>query len=388
MRRTFYFWALPLLSLLAACSVTAPIARRGYTAKVAHTPKRMRIAAQKSSAPGYVEIKHDDRPSEFIVQSKMIDGEQVMCLAIDEVTVVAKSRSLPERLGKVEVDFVVTIPKQLQGSCRSVVVTPVLHNLGKREPLQDLTIRGGFFSKVQARDYWQYGRFKEVYNPDSLRSAQAFGRFVKYPYPVDARLDKVVEHAADVSYHYRQEVPTAEAGKRLKITLDGYVTGLDESRCRLAPSDTMEYNISSMLTFADTATRYVTRIVEKYAQVRDKNYLAFRVNDNRIIDTLGDNRTQLGRIVSLMNRLVNQSEFYVDSIVLNASSSPEGTYLRNAQLARERAQSLRRYLYGKFPDGGVDTMIRVRSVAEDWPELARLVGSDPRIQEKEKILHL
>lgn len=373
---------------MASCSVTAPIVRRGYTAKVAHTPKQMRTETPKSSNPGYVEIKHDDRPSEFIVSAKTIDGEQVMCMAIDEVTVVAKSRSLPERLGKVDVDFVVTLPKQLQGSCRSVVVTPVLHNNGKKEPLQDLTIRGGLFSKVQERDYWQYNRFKEVYNPDSLRSALAFGRFVKYPYPDGVRLDSVIEHVTDVSYHYRQTVPTAEAGKRLKITLDGYVTGLDGSRCRLAPSDTVEYNISSMLTFVDTATRYVTRIVEKYAQVKDRNYLAFRVNDTRIIDTLGDNRNQLDRIEALLEKLVDQTDFYIDSIVLTASSSPEGTFARNGQLAGERAQSLRRYLCGKFPDGGVDTMIRVRSVAEDWPELARLVGNDPQIREKDKILHL
>lgn len=383
-----YIAGAALLLAFVSCSVTAPIVRRGYTAKVAHTHKQMRTETPKSSNPGYVEIKHDDRPSEFIVQTKTIDGEQMISLNLDEVTVVAKSRSLPERLGKVDVDFVVTLPKQLQGSCRSVVVTPVLHNHGNREPLQDLTIRGQLFSKIQTRDYWQFSRFKEVYNPDSLRSALAFGRFVKYPYPVDVRLDKVVEHAADVSYHYRQEVPTAEAGKRLKITLDGYVTGLDGSRCRLAPSDTVEYNISSMLTFVDTATRYVTRIVEKYAQVRDKNYLAFRMNDTRIIDTLGDNRYQLGRIEALLEKLVDQTDFYIDSIVLTASSSPEGTFARNGQLAGERAQSLRRYLCGKFPDGGVDTMIRVRSVAEDWPELARLVENAPKIKEKEKILKL
>lgn len=188
---------------------------------------------------------------------------------------------------------------------------------------------------------------------------------MKYPYPEGVRLDSVVEHATDVSYHYRQVVPTAEAGKRLKITLDGVVTGLDGSRVKLPPSDTLEYIISSMLTFVDTATRYVTRIVEKYAQVQDKNYLAFRVNDTRILDTLGENRNQLERITTLMDRLVNQSEFYVDSIVLTASSSPEGTYARNGQLAGERAQSLRKYLCGKFPDAGVDTMIRIRSVAED-----------------------
>lgn len=377
-----------LIGLLSACSVTAPIARRGYNASVIHTPKQMREEAKKSASPGYYRFDHKDRPTEYFVPTKVIDGERMMYLTLDEVTVVAKSRNLPERMGKVNVDFVVTLPKQIQGSCRSVVITPVLHNHGQGQPLEDLTIRGELFSKVQERDYWQYGRYKEVYKPDSLLSALAFVRFVKYPYPEGVRLDSVVEHATDVSYHYRQEVPTAEAGKRLKITLDGYVTGLDGSRLKLPPSDTLDYNISSMLTFVDTSTHYVTRIIEKYAQVQDRNYLTFRVNDTRILDTLGDNRTQLDRIESLMDRLVNQSEFYVDSIVLTASSSPEGSFVRNGLLAGERAQSLRRYLCGKFPDGGVDTMIRVGWVAEDWTELSRLIDSDPRIMQKEKILHL
>ena len=173
-----YIAGAALLLAFVSCSVTAPIARRGYTAKVAHTPKQMRVETSKNTESGFVQYKRSDGTSEFFVPTKTINGEQMMCLTLDEVTVVAKSRSLPERLGKVNVDFVVTLPKQLQGGCRSVVVTPVLHNHGENTPLQDLTIRGELFSKVQQRDYWQYGRYKEVYKPDSLRSSLAFGRLV------------------------------------------------------------------------------------------------------------------------------------------------------------------------------------------------------------------
>lgn len=46
------------------------------------------------------------------------------------MTVVAKVRSIPERNGRVTLDFIVTLPKQLLGKSRSVVVTPVLHKPG------------------------------------------------------------------------------------------------------------------------------------------------------------------------------------------------------------------------------------------------------------------
>ena len=33
-------------------------------------------------------------------------------------------------------------------------------------------------------------------------------------------------------------------------------------------------------------------------------------------------------------------------------------------------------------------MIRIGWVAEDWTELSRLIGDDPCVMQKEKILHL
>lgn len=112
------------------------------------------------------------------------------------------------------------------------------------------------------------------------------------------------------------------------LTLHGAVVALDGSRYDLPPLDTLRYHISSMLSFADTTTRYMTKIIEKYAVVNDRNYLSFRVNDTRIIDTLGDNAAQIARIESLMEDLIEQREFHVDSIVLTASASPKAAMRR------------------------------------------------------------
>ncbi len=145
-----------------------------------------------------------------------------MCMQIQEVVVVAKSRSLPERMGKVDIDFVVTLPKNCRGTCRSVIVTPMLHNQGKDTPLEDLTIRGGLFSKVQQRDYWQYHRYLDVYHPDDFHAMLAYDRFIKYPYPEGVRLDSIVERTTDLSYHYTQQsVSTAEAGKQCALPSKG-----------------------------------------------------------------------------------------------------------------------------------------------------------------------
>lgn len=125
---------------------------------------------------------------------------------------------------------------------------------------------------------------------------------------------------------------------------------MDDSAYRLPPSDTLSYIVSSMLSFVDTVPRYRIRIVDKYLTVEDRNYIQFFVGDTRVVDTLGDNWRQLDKITGLMRQIVEQQEFWVDTITLTAASSPEGAYAFNDRLSQGRAAALKRYLvrrYGK-----------------------------------------
>lgn len=375
-----------LLLFFVGCTVTSRLERRKSRAVAEYVPAAKREEKRRESK-SYIEVKHDSTHLYFAPAVTDENGEQMMSLTIDEVVVVAKSRTLPERKGHVTIDFVVTLPKELQGGCRSVRVTPWLHKTGEEVPLQELSIRGGLFSRVQDRNYWQFDRYVRVFRPDAAQKEKAFERFVKYPYPEDVRLDSVADNRETISYYYTQDVPTEGEGRKMLITLRGEVVALDGSRYALPPLDTLQFNISSMISFIDTTTRYVDRIIEKYAVVNDRNYLSFKVNDTRIIDTLDDNRVQLDRIEGLMERLINQDEFYVDSIVLTASSSPEGLYERNEGLAKQRALSLKRYLAERF-GSDTDTLINVRWIAEDWEELSRLITGDEILTEKGAILDI
>ena len=376
--------------LLSNCSVTGTLQRRHTGAQIVHTPKVMRSEAPKKQAQQYIEVKHaDGRPTEFYVPAVTLEnGEQVMMMELQEVVVVARSRSLPERMGKVDIDFVVTLPKMLQGTCRNIVVTPVLHNRGERTPLEDISIRGALFDKVQQRDYWQYGRYVALYSPDSLRAQEAFDRFVRFPYPQDVRCDSVRATRSDISYYYTQTVPAADAGKRLTVTLEGRVEGLDGSYYALPPSDTLTYTISSMLNFVDTTTRYVTRIIQRHAQLRDRCCIAFPAGRAAIIDTLEGNAAQLMKTGVVMEQLFRQREFTIDSITLRAYSSPEGSAAMNLDLARRRAEALCGYLEARFPDAGLDTLIAVHPAGEDWEHLRDMIAADNAIVHREQILAL
>ena len=375
------------LGSLFGCSVAGRLQRQQMTASLSQLTRAERQERQQDYRPQVVKLQRDSNTFFLAPVDTLADGERVMALQIEQVTVVAKMRSIPERNGRVVLDFIVTLPKELLGKSRSVVITPILHKPDESVPLEDLVIRGGRFSLLQERDYWQYETYVERFRPDTVGREAAFNRFVKFPYPEDVRLDSLVESRSTVTYYYSQEVKTDETSKKMLVTLQGQVLAVDDSAYRLPPSDTLSYIVSSMLSFVDTVPRYRIRIVDKYLTVEDRNYIQFFVGDTRVVDTLGDNRRQLDKISGLMRQIVEQQEFWVDTITLTAASSPEGAYAFNDRLSQGRAAALKRYLvrrYGK----SIDTMLIVRWVAENWPELTQRIRTDKSIENREAILAL
>ena len=375
------------LGSLFGCSVAGRLQRQQMTASLSQLTRAERQERQQDYRPQVVKLQRDSNTFFLAPVDTLADGERVMALQIEQVTVVAKMRSIPERNGRVVLDFIVTLPRQLLGKSRSVVITPLRHKPDESVALEDLMIRGGRFSLLQERDYWQYETYVERFRPDTVGREAAFNRFVKFPYPEDVRLDSLVEGRSTVTYYYSQAVKTDETSKKMLVTLQGQVLAVDDSAYRLPPSDTLSYVVSSMLSFVDTVPRYRIKVIDKFVTVEDRNYIQFFVGDTRVVDTLGDNRRQLDKITGLMRQIVEQQEFWVDTITLTAASSPEGAYTFNARLSQGRAAALKRYLvrrYGK----SIDTILTVRWVAEDWQELTNRIRTDREIGNRDAILEL
>ena len=302
------------LGSLFGCSVAGRLQRQQATAGLAQLTRAERQERQQDPRPQVVKLQRDSNTFYLAPVDTLADGERVMALQIEQVTVVAKMRSIPERKGRVVLDFIVTLPRQLLGKSCSVVITPILHKPDESVALEDLVIRGGRFSLLQERDYWQYETYVERFRPDTVGREAAFNRFVKFPYPEDVRLDSLVEGRSTVTYYYSQEVKTDETSKKMLVTLQGQVLAVDDSAYRLPTSDTLSYVVSSMLSFVDTMPRYRIKVIDKFVTVEDRNYIQFFVGDTRVVDTLGDNRRQLDKITGLMRQIVEQQEFYVDTI--------------------------------------------------------------------------
>ena len=369
----------------AGCSTTARLTRRQATAHLAQLSRTERQSKVRDDRPQVVRVERDSSDYYLVPVERDGQGEALGTVPIEEVVVVARVRSIPERRGRVTLDFNVELPKELLGRSRSVVITPFLHRQDEQIPLDDIIIRGALFDRVQQRDYWQYTTYLGRFRPDSVRAERAFQRFVKYPYAQDARLDSLIENRTSISYYYSQEVPTEETSRKMLITLRGRVEGLDDSAYTLPPSDTLTYTVSSLLSFLDTLPRYRIRVIDKYVTVNDRYSLSFLTGDARLVDTLGNNARELARIAALMERIVTQREFHVDSIVLTASASPEGRRGLNERLSQARAEALRSYLAGCF-GRRADRLLTIRSAGELWPELTARIARDDRLAHRDEIL--
>ena len=376
-----------ILWAMFGCSVAGRLQRHRTTASLSQLTRAERQQRQQDYSPQVVKLQRDSNTFYLTPVDTLADGERVMSVQIEQVTVTSRMRSVPERNGHVVLDFIVTLPKQLLGKSRSVVITPILHKPDESVPLEDLVIRGGRFSLLQERDYWQYETYVERFRPDTVGREAAFNRFVKFPYPEDVRLDSLAEGRSAVTYYYSQAVKTDETSKKMLVTLQGQVLAVDDSAYRMPPSDTLSYVVSSMISFVDTLPRYRIKVIDKFVTVEDRNYIQFFVGDTRVVDTLGDNRRQLDKITGLMQQIVEQQEFYVDTITLTAASSPEGAYTFNARLSQGRAAALKRYLVRRY-GRSIDTMLIVRWVAEDWAELTNRIRTDREIGNRDAILEL
>lgn len=416
-KATTYF-ALCIITI--SCAMTHSLQRQTPTADI------------KLPGNGSVEtpeVEDIERAVEQIRRVSMNGGRDSVFLAeverdsIGEVTmkggtvptvyVVAKSKTVAERNGEIALDFIIGIPATLQNNTWGLSLTPVVENNGTEEALQPLSIRGELFSEVQKRQYWQMNKYLNRILGDTTglsstvslaaKYYEAYNRYlgnnkkrlaeklettyketISFPYLSDPRLDSVLLRKGELRYYYTQRYRPTKNTHRLHLYFRGHIDAIDRSQYALANSDTLTYTVTSMLSLLDNEPRYMLKVIDKYVEVRDRNYITFPVGRANVIDTMGQNLVQLAKIERLMDTLINQYEFFVDSITIIASSSPDGSMATNNRIAGERARSIKERLVRKFGHE-VDTLIRTRSIGEDWALLKRLIRHNSDMPNWEQI---
>ena len=382
-----------LLLLVSSCRLTDKLANID-TRPLVNQPGK---SFEKSNPETWNEGTRitDAKATEEQVRTKdETTGEDVVTIELDQVTVVARTKTVPERFGLVNLDFIVTVPKKLIDKRWMITLSPRLEKASEKIDLEEIVINGEIYHLYQERGEAMYDALSNRYNHfnrDTTRIWDYFYKKYNLHYNTDARLDTIIPIGNTFNYHYSQEIATDES-KSMDLFLKGNVFGLDKSTYSLPESDTLTYFVSSMIQFLDHAPRFKRKIIERHAEANFSVHITFPVGKENVDEKLNDNAEEIAKVQEIIKKLTWSSEFIIDSINMTASASPEGSWTANEALAKRRALSLKSYFSKKMDDKqGVDTLFNAKWVAEDWKRVNQLIEKESEkygIRKKDEILSI
>lgn len=200
-------------------------------------------------------------------------------------------------------------------------------------------------SEQQAIDHYTNKFAKNMNERRKARKDKMYARYVKSPIVTDGiRLDTVmVTSEGDFIYNYVQTINTRPKLRRADIVLSGEIYQQEERLYEVPRSEPLTFYISSIAAFVDNTERYLTRVVERRASANTECRIDFEVGKADVRPELGDNAAGIRRIEATLASLLENEIFDLDSIVVSATASPEGSYEFNGRLAQRRSESVSRY---------------------------------------------
>ena len=173
MRKTRHILPFAVFSgLLLSCSTAPRLAR----VRISQPQMRETAADTNYQLPKQVTWT-DEKGVQHIVTEAAKDsvtGEYITQMELTEITVVAKSKQVAERNGRINLDFVVTVPGELISNKWQLQLTPVAYKRTDTIRLEKIFLSGADFAKMQKKGYMRYQAFMNSIIPDSLYLQKLF----------------------------------------------------------------------------------------------------------------------------------------------------------------------------------------------------------------------
>lgn len=240
------------------------------------------------------------------------------------------------------------------------------------------------------------------------RKEEVFRQYVKAPIVSEGlRLDTVIQQiGGDIAYEYVQSVRVRPKMRKASIMLGGEILQDGQVIYRVPPSEPLTFYISSLSSLTDNRIRYKTKVISRTVQANTACYIEFEQGKADIRENRGNNHAEMGRIKENLVSLVEDKVFDLDSIVITASCSPEGSWESNRKLSVLRSESVSRH-YQAFLKRREDSLRRSQGVmlsmddsyraaqkapirfiphydAENWDMLDALVEKDSTLARADK----
>ena len=356
------------------------------------------------------------------------DGNMVATDVIEAASVTARFRNVAERGGKVNIEFAVTVPQDMMDPQWQLRFYPQMYVLEDTLGLDPILITGQEYRNEQMRGYRRYEKFLQSIVTDSMefvnmrlleifiernipalyafrtdstfvsdaefasafgvteqqaiehytnrlaksanerrkaRKEERFRQYVKVPIEQGFRLDTVMrEINGDFRYVYSHTLASRPRLRKVDVVLSGAIYQEDVKIYDIPECEPLTYYISSLSAFVDGTERYMTKVIERKVSANTACYVEFEHDRYEVDESLGYNRDEIGRIKKNLSALIDNDEFEMDSIVVTASSSPEGTVAYNTRLTQRRSEAVAEY-FRRFIDEYRDSVKAVEGFAVD-----------------------
>ena len=209
------------------------------------------------------------------------------------------------------------------------------------------------------------------------RKDEMFRRYVRDPIVKEGiRLDTVLNTSdGDFLYRYTHTFKSIPNLRKVIVNLEGSLYEDGRAVSELPVPEDLTFYISSLSTLVDETPRYQMMVIERRAYDNTKAFLDFERGRADVDSTIGNNADELRRIRKCIGDVASRTEFVLDSLLIVASCSPEGTWERNRNLSSRRAESVRNYLMDYVPKEWKDSL-RTSEIPENWSQMTKLVAND------------
>ena len=221
-------------------------------------------------------------------------------------------------------------------------------------------------SERQAIDHYTNKFAKNMNERRKARKDKMYRKYVKAPIVTEGiRLDTVmVNSEGDFIYNYVQTLNTRPKLRRADIVLSGEIYEQEKKLYTIPRSEPLTFYISSIVAFVDNTERYLTKVVERRASANTECRIDFEVGKAEVRPELGENAASISRIEKTLASLLENETFDLDSVVVSATASPEGSYAFNGRLAQKRSEAVSGY-FGRYMTHYADSLVDAAGISMD-----------------------
>lgn len=260
----------------------------------------------------------------------------------------------------------------------------------------------------QAVDHYTYGmrvrrNRRRIGNKDAM-----YAKYVKNPIVTEGlRLDSIVNNSnGDVTYCYSQTIKTRPELRKVDVVLSGDIRDAVKQIYTIPTTDPLTFYISSLASFVQPRERYMTKVIERRAEANQTYNIGFRQGKTDIDPEFMDNTREINRIKDNLRALMENKVFDLDSVVIVAHGSPEGSYAVNERISAGRSRSVTDYFsqyirtyrdsldaengfqIDEFGNVVREESVNIRlvshSIPENWDDLNIFVDADEVLTESQK----